>query len=525
MAAAMGATAGRMNQFYRTPAGYGEVLHPPARPGSVALAQKMPGGRAATRWIERCYPVGELADVLPTLAEEDDVYISHARFWGRRRIASLAELGALALDLDYYRIPELRGAAPSGVLLDVLTVLERHRLPAPSFAVGSGRGLYLFWLHTPVPRAALPRWNACQRELWDALKQLGADRQALDAARVLRLAGTRHRSAGVMVEALQPPGDVWSFEDLAGEILPVDRSELHDIRIQRAARRAEKPQKSLWTPPEGFTPGTLWEARLSDLQRLRELRWFGELPPGHRDAWMFTAGVAMSWLAVPSVLQRELYALAREAGGWSEREAKSRMQAVFRTAREAANGKRVEWGGVEVDPRYRFRNSTIIEMLEITGDEEREMRTIISGDERRRRDRQRDEKRRRQAGAVSRGEYLAAAAERRERAARLRSEGLSIRQIAARLDISKSQVQRLLSTPESGGVPCPSGCMVAKPPPKAATGERSDPGGGPVLFDLDGGGPVFLPSEASTLFAGGGAAQSELLGLEGLEDSAGGGAA
>ena len=55
-----------------------------------------------------------------------------------------------------------------------------------------------------------------------------------------------------------------------------------------------------------------------------------------------------------------------------------------------------------MDPRYRFSNQRIIEELEITGEEEREMRTIISDDERRRRDRERDEKRRREAGAMFR---------------------------------------------------------------------------------------------------------------------------
>jgi hypothetical protein len=36
-----------------------------------------------------------------------------------------------------------------------------------------------------------------------------------------------------------------------------------------------------------------------------------------RDRWMFLSEVAMSWVAVPAVLRRELYALARQAGGWT----------------------------------------------------------------------------------------------------------------------------------------------------------------------------------------------------------------
>src|SRR3712207_9485073 len=106
------------------------------------------------------------------------------------------------------------------------------------------------------------------------------------------------------------------------------------------------------------------------------------------------------------------------------------MQAVFRTAHQAARGERVEYAGVAVDPRYRFRNQTIIDLLEITPDEEQELQTIISDTERRRRERERQKSLRREAGAMSRKEYLARAAKRRADARRLATEGFSLRQIA-----------------------------------------------------------------------------------------------
>jgi DNA-binding NarL/FixJ family response regulator len=89
-------------------------------------------------------------------------------------------------------------------------------------------------------------------------------------------------------------------------------------------------------------------------------------------------------------------------------------------------------------------NDYILEILEITPGEERHMITLISGDERRRRDRERDEQRRREAGQIPRAKYLERAAERRSEAARLRSEGQNNRQIAETLAISKRRVQQLL---------------------------------------------------------------------------------
>ena len=89
----------------------------------------------------------------------------------------------------------------------------------------------------------------------------------------------------------------------------------------------------------------------------------------YRDRWLFLSGVAMSWLAVSPVLQRELYALAHQEGEWTKAHARSKLQAVFRTAHRAARGERVEYAGMEVDPRYRFKNQMIIDLLEITADD------------------------------------------------------------------------------------------------------------------------------------------------------------
>ncbi len=108
----------------------------------------------------------------------------------------------------------------------------------------------------------------------------------------------------------------------------------------------------------------------------------------YRHRWLYLSGVAMSWLTVnPNAMRREVFELAREAGGWSEERAAGKLSSVIRRTFGAFAGEKVEYQGRRVDPRYRFSNQRIIEELEITGEEEREMRTIISDNERRRRDR------------------------------------------------------------------------------------------------------------------------------------------
>lgn len=415
---------------------HARTLHP-AGLGKVTLAV-----RQGNRWHQSYHQVDDLPQIVRMVSGQADVYLSQNRFWGRRRIANLAQLDALFADLDYYAVPDLANRPPWHVVEMALLALELERIPRPSFAVATGRGVALVWLHTPVPRASLPRWNSCQRRIYEALRHLGADAKARDAARVLRLIGTTNSRTGALVEALTPAAEPYPFEELADEVLPITRAELYDLRIRRAAKHRESGQVR---PPQGFTQATLWEARLSDLQRLLQLRWFGHLPPGQRDNWLFLAGVAMSWLAIPLVMQRELYALAHQVGGWDEAEAGNRLRSVLARAHAAGRGETVDWLGQSMDPRYRFRTETILEWLEITPEEQRQLQTLIGPDVARERDRQRWHQRREAAGGVERATYLEQAEERRQAAHTLREQGKSLREIAKLLGASPEGVRRMLN--------------------------------------------------------------------------------
>ena len=101
-------------------------------------------------------------------------------------------------DLDYYRT-SYAGWLPELVRDAALRALDDAALPLPSFSVKTGRGIVLVWLHDPVPRHALPRWRLCQQRLLEVLRPFGGDAMCTDAARVLRLVGTRNSKSGTLV--------------------------------------------------------------------------------------------------------------------------------------------------------------------------------------------------------------------------------------------------------------------------------------------------------------------------------------
>ena len=317
----------------------------------------------------------------------------------------------------------------------------------------SGRGLQAKWLHEgSLPRRALPRWNAVQEHLVDALRPFGADARARDASRVLRLEHTVNSRSGERVEVLwvnECGGHLarYDFELLAREFLPLARAELARRNAGREARRSAL--RVILGGRHGlrrFSDRQLWWDRLEDLRLLARLRgWHEGNPPGHRDVFLFLAVVAMTWAVEPPLLYQETLALAREfAPTWTREQVHGAAGAAIRRAVARARGGTVEFRGRRLDPRYRFRNPTLIDWLEITPDEERRLTTIIGDGEAGRRDRLRDERRRRGAGAIPRAEYEAGARQRRDRARLLRRLGHGQREIAATLGVSERWVRAML---------------------------------------------------------------------------------
>jgi hypothetical protein len=431
------------------PADHVRVLHPEGRRGVVTVA------RGGEQWTERAIPIADLAHYVVDMAGGADLFLSQQSFYGWRRIAQLAQLGATYVDLDFHCTARWEGSSPELVTEAVLHALGEVGAPGPSYILSTGRGLLAVWLHDLVPRVALPRWMAMQKRLARILAPFGADLRALDAARVFRLAGTENSKAQAIVRPTYlaaAPAALWrwDFEDLARELLPRERAEIVSLNARRAVRaaRGEGP-----TPAHKLTAATYWETVLADLQRLRLTRWFGALPSGQRDTWLFLACTAMSWLAPAFVLRREFYALAQEAGaqeagGWREREVDSRMGAVFRRATAAAAGQTVEWDGKTFSPRYRFRAGTIIEWLQITPTEMRDagLRVLIDQDVAREREAERQQAHRRRIGVQERAAYEAITQSRRGRVLALRQNGLTWRAIGTELGVSEGEARRLAKT-------------------------------------------------------------------------------
>lgn len=115
-----------------------------------------------------------------------------------RKVNNIKHLNALYVDIDCYKY----GLSPEQVLFQLQEDYYNHTIPVPTVAINSGRGLYLIW-KIDEDRNALPRWKKVEDYLVGQLAAFGADTQATDAARILRVPFSINSKSGTMVSIME----------------------------------------------------------------------------------------------------------------------------------------------------------------------------------------------------------------------------------------------------------------------------------------------------------------------------------
>ncbi|PJE78019.1 hypothetical protein CI610_03045 [invertebrate metagenome] len=319
-------------------------------------------------------------------------------------------------------------------------------IPVPSLIVSSGQGLQAKWLiEGTIPRQALPRWNACQRRIVDALDYFGADPMAKDASRVLRLVNTVNSKNGAVcyvahVEQNKQGDPVrYDFEWLCEQLLPVARWDIEDQKAKRKAARLQMVSSSR-SGRVGLQGNKLAWDRLEDLRKLVQLR--GGVPEGERMLNLFWRlnFLLLSGATNARQMYHEAAALAKEINpDWNYRTAE--LSTLYHKAKAYNAGEKIEFNGKKYPALYTPRNDTLINAFRITDDEQVQLQTIVSKDESRRRDKERKLEQRRASGMQSRAEYKLTAKKRRLHAVQLKSQGFKYEYIAERLKISVDTVK------------------------------------------------------------------------------------
>lgn len=360
----------------------------------------------------------------------------------RRCVDNVVFYSSFYVDLDIYNTEY--ADTPFNELLGLI-MSSVGGLPIPTIAGSSGRGVYLVWvLHRGLSKKQLAQWQVIENNLIDALRKFGADPKASDAARVLRVSNTYNPKSGTRV-ALQQLADPVSFramrdwnrayEEVKPKPKPIKPKQSYD---------GKKPKLRKVIPVGQIkNPYTLAYARMGDLAALAQARGGKYTDHRRRVIYLFTAIAAWFFKDSQSLLNEVDYFIDRYIHEPERYKSLSLSEILNRFEESKENTKRL-WKGEEVDPRYRFRNKTLINELEINLDEQRSLSTIISTSEKNRRKNEKRASERRSKGVPERSEYLrsisSCAAERRSEAVRLRVSGMPVSLIAKELRVSAKTV-------------------------------------------------------------------------------------
>lgn len=410
--------------------------------GYFSLLTSFEGGRK----VQHSYPTLQMPVVLGMIDANRDTWISQAEFWSSlRRVVNVKSIGLAFLDIDFYRedVEWGRGRTPERAAKDFAGLCDDFGIPRPSLIIYSGRGLQVKWFfETALPRMALPRWNIVEKVLVERFALCGADPQARDSARVLRLVQTVNTKSKQVCRPIWVNTDEngqpvrYDFEYFAECVLPIPRSMARQ-HVEKARQAAKTPRNDI---SRGLNIETLNWNRVEDLRTIVRLR--SGMPEGMRMQMLFYTVnfLALSHQITPATFYFEAAAIAHEIDPmWTIRSAE--LQTVYSKMKDYLAGKTVEFNGRTYPALYTPTNDTLINVFDITSEEQKQLKTIIDDTEQYRR----KVEGRRAGGMMSRFDYEDRADQRRERAIELSKNGMSIRKIASEIGISKTQVQRYLS--------------------------------------------------------------------------------
>lgn len=354
-------------------------------------------------------------DLIKQDFDKEDVYISMSTFYKpMRRIETIKELTNNFIDLDTYKT----GFTKTQILMNLEENYFNRSIPRPNLIIDSGRGLGLIWNIEKVPYMALPLWKAVQEYLYSQLKEFGADRKALDATRVLRVAGSINSKSGTRVTILEKYEYKYTLREIQREFLP-------DLDENKSKKKG-RPKKVVYVHRER----SLYQGRILDLVKLCELRNYDV--KGHREIILFLYRYYLCYFyedekkALEDVLELNKDFIQP----LSEKEvirATGSAEKVFKSK----------------DKQYKYKNETLIEFLDISEYEQTHMNIIIGKEEYKRRDREYQKNKYLEKlnleGKMTKKEELKIL---REKIKALREEGLKNKDISSQLNIPLKTLKR-----------------------------------------------------------------------------------
>lgn len=379
-----------------------------------------------------------IVEVVQEQQGEKDTYITPNSFYiPNRSNDNIRHFRALFIDLD------LVNHSKTEAFYEIYIKAAKGLIPKPSMIIDSGRGLHLYWRIEHAPKQAAYTWQELEDYLYKQLKPLGADLKATDAARVLRLPNTINSRNSAMCEVLELNDFKYSMYDLRDKYLNYQKKDKPGTN-----KKVKKETKNI---KHMFNSYSLHQARAYDMEIIARLRNYDI--KGYRNSilhcytyWkgiyireqdgLFNIVDSFNSKLVEPLKDNEIKAIVRSTEKAIEKFIDYEQGIRSGEDKRVSKGMRDKGG-------YWYTNETLIEMLNITEQEQRHLKTIIGTKEKYRRNNiRRREERRNEGGLTSREQQKKDTI---EKVKELKEQGFNQTEISQEIGITKARVSQIIN--------------------------------------------------------------------------------
>lgn len=370
-----------------------------------------------------------------------DIYHSNNSFYKPQRgEATLFNLNALYIDID--------GHGDSDSLIDYNRIHEylkvvffNRKIPLPTFVVGTGRGLHLYWKIETAPRDAKYLFKMIQISLAEVLAEinkfdgrLNVDMScANDVARVFRVPNTLNSKSQTYAQILEANNVCYTMSDIRDKYFRHLYSD-SDRLAKKSRERANNVIANRF-----FNKLNLQQSRIDDLLKLLEMR-AGDMK-GYRDKFLFIYGwTVVDKRASEEIFIRELIAVNELfKDPLTHAEISNKARQIYKKYKSKVLKKDNPTQFYEYFDVYIFRNDTIIKYLDITEQEQKQLKTIIAKREKYDRNNERRQTERRNKAGLTKKQQEKA--DRKRKIQELKAQGYKQKDVIKLLGLSERTVR------------------------------------------------------------------------------------
>lgn len=347
--------------------------------------------------------LSKLKETLTDLKDVVDVYATVNQFTFTRKLENLIYTTMFYSDLDIYHTG-FKDISKEDFIEKVLNYCFENKIPEPNLMIYSGNGFYLKWLFSEKCNKyefTLDKYKIAQKAINQLFQFLGADSKALDASRVLRLPGSINSKTGKKCEVIYFNDERKSAQDLFEAFSHFYTPEPAKPLKSRSKKvvadetvNQEKPLKqklllvkrdSSKAPKKTLSGPILAKARYDDLKKLIEIR--NNNIENSRMSFLF-------WLLNFKALcgstnfvdfESDAYEIAEKLNFKKNEWSFDELSTLENKVKKHNDGyKKVVKQNDEyfkLSNLYTPKNQTLIDIFQITDEEQKKLKTIISTSE------------------------------------------------------------------------------------------------------------------------------------------------